>query len=173
MKGCCEVDRILCIRLHFRSDVTSNPAATFSLFCHSFQLDLCHCHISHAEAPTCARGSLMRLGISLLRQSIEPEPSDSPPHTFVTSPRAPAVANWHLGDLAISHPLSFCLRERQKGPLLSRPVRPRSFFPRFAKLFYSWSLYAVWGEKLGACNTSMLRPVYSSLSRRTAGIGPS
>ena len=173
MKGCCEVDRILCIRLHFRSDVTSSPAATFSLSCHSFQLDLCHCHISHAEAPTCARGSLMRLGISLLRKYIKPEPSDSPPHTFVTSPRAPAVANWHLGDLAISHPLSFSLRERKKGSFAFTASPTPIVVPSLRKAFLLVEPVRCLGREAGCMQHFMLRPVYSSLSRRTAGIGPS
>ena len=129
MKDCCEVDRLLCIRLHFRSDVTSNPAARFSLSCHSFQLDFCHCHchLTCWSAESCARGSLMRLGILLLRTSIQPEPSDLPPHTYVTSPRAPAVANWHLGDLATSHPLSSSLRERKRVLCFHGQSEPNHF----------------------------------------------
>ena len=97
-------------------------AATFSLSRHSLQLDFCHyhCHLTMLKRRA-ARGAHSCVSEKLLlRNSIEQGPSDSPPHTstFVTIPRAPAVANWQIGTLApwqLSHtpyPLLF-LRERK------------------------------------------------------------
>ena len=69
----------------------------------------------------------MRLGILLLRISLNPGRSDSPPHTFVTSPRTPAVANWQLGDLAISPPLSLSLRESKRVLCFHGQSEPNHF----------------------------------------------
>ena len=103
-------------------------------------------HLSMLKRPAAARGSLscMHPGTLLLRNSIEQEPSDSPPHYFWDKPLARPL--WQIGNLAASHNLSFSFT-RGTGSFASRPSRHQLSVARFAKLFYSWRPQNVWGEK--------------------------
>lgn len=61
-------------------------------------LPLPHLSMLKRPAASCARGSLMRLGTLLVRNSIEQEPSDSPPRYTCDKPLARPL--WQIGNLA-------------------------------------------------------------------------
>lgn len=91
--------------------------------------------------------------------------------------RCGKLAPWHFGNLAIHHTLSFSFA-REKGSIAFTvsltPIvfRLSSFiFRSFRKAFLLVEPARCLGREAGCMQHFMLRPVYSSLSRRTAGIG--
>ena len=109
----------------------------------------------------------MRLGTLLFRNSIEQEPSDLPPHLHLR--QALARPLWQIANLAnLAQPLIF-LHER-KGVICftakPTPMVRRSFRKAFSLVEAAGRL----GREAGCMQLFMLRPVYSSLGRRTAGI---
>lgn len=91
----CKANRI-CYQIAFQVGCDFQAAATTSLsrqFSSTFAIATC------SSAELREGGSLMRLGILLLRNSIEAEPSDLPPHRSIdksSRARCGKLAPWRL-----------------------------------------------------------------------------
>lgn len=123
-------------------------------------------HFTMFEAPSCARGSLMLPGTLLLRNSIEQEPSDLPPHYICDKPsraRCGKFLTWQLSTTS-----QFSSRE-EKG-LLRRGQADTNGLSLVSQSFLTRGGRRMSGARSRCMQLFMLRPVYSSLSRRTAGI---